>query len=942
MVTRPSPAIGTIFRSCARLSAAAVALLGSVAAVARMTAPATWSATAFAAVRIDTALLFVLSGVSLWLAVETDRAPRRVISRLGGLTVGFVGLVVCCWHVVQPVIPPITPAQLIGKNGLIAGRMEAATAFSFLLVGISLLFLDSESRRGHRPAQILTSGAALISLLAVIGHAYGFEPFYRLAGSTPMALHVALTFLLVCAGILSARPDRGLTRMAANDTAGGLLMRWLPAAVFGVPTLFGWLTLSGQRAGYYELEFGISIFVILNTAFFSVLIFWTASALDRADMMRTRAEDELRLRASQQAGVAELSQRALSGVDLPTLTRDTVVLVAERLEAACCEFLEYDVEAQRLFFRASTALEGPAFERATLDTSTDHPYGYALACHDPVVIANVQTDSRFARLEPARLRQLTSGLIVNVRGRLGTSGVLAVLTEASRAYTRDDILFLQTAAAVLATAADRKRADEALRLSEEKFASVFRSCPDPILVSTLVDGRFIDVNESFLRMSGYSRDEVIGQTATDLNFWAEASLPVVLMEEALQTGTLSHREVNFRTRTGEARVCLFAADIIHLDDERCLLATLQDISERKRAEGETQEANEKLARWVSDLESRSRETALINEMGDLLQSCLTPDEAYGIVAQYTQQLFPDDAGALCMINGTSDLLESVASWGGGTEMVFSPNECWALRRGRLHLVSAPETGLICPHLNRMPTTSYMCVPMMAQGEALGVLHLRAITSPADRGLPLPDEAREAHRHLVLTVAEHIALALANLRLRETLRTQSIRDQLTGLFNRRYMEESLERELRRAARTRRQVGIILLDLDRFKAINDTYGHEAGDKVLRAIGQFLQGRTREEDIACRYGGEEFVFVLPEASLDSTRLRAEQLREEVKNVRVQHRGRELPPVSLSLGVAVYPDHGSTASKLLRTSDAALYRAKAEGRDRLVIGIVRSRPAE
>jgi diguanylate cyclase (GGDEF)-like protein len=173
-----------------------------------------------------------------------------------------------------------------------------------------------------------------------------------------------------------------------------------------------------------------------------------------------------------------------------------------------------------------------------------------------------------------------------------------------------------------------------------------------------------------------------------------------------------------------------------------------------------------------------------------------------------------------------------------------------------------------------------------------------------------------------------------LKLRETLRTQSIRDQLTGLYNRRHMEESLERELRRASRSGRAIGIVLVDIDHFKRVNDTHGHEAGDKLLKAVGQFLQSRMREEDLACRYGGEEFVFVLPEASLDATSQRAERLREEVKGLRVQHRGRDLEPVSISLGVAVFPEHGTTGASLLRSADHALYRAKAEGRDRLVVG--------
>jgi diguanylate cyclase (GGDEF)-like protein len=191
----------------------------------------------------------------------------------------------------------------------------------------------------------------------------------------------------------------------------------------------------------------------------------------------------------------------------------------------------------------------------------------------------------------------------------------------------------------------------------------------------------------------------------------------------------------------------------------------------------------------------------------------------------------------------------------------------------------------------------------------------------------------SREQLAVTVASHIALALANLRLRESLRLQSIRDSLTGLYNRRYLNEVLEREVRRAARGQRQLAVVLLDVDNFKALNDTHGHEAGDTFLRELGAFLQKRVREEDVACRYGGDEFVFLLTETSLDTARRRARQLRDGIKTLAVPHRGQYIAPPTVSLGVALYPDHGGSADELLRAADDALYRAKARGRDCMVV---------
>jgi diguanylate cyclase (GGDEF)-like protein len=184
------------------------------------------------------------------------------------------------------------------------------------------------------------------------------------------------------------------------------------------------------------------------------------------------------------------------------------------------------------------------------------------------------------------------------------------------------------------------------------------------------------------------------------------------------------------------------------------------------------------------------------------------------------------------------------------------------------------------------------------------------------------------RDLGMRVAEHLALAMANFRLRETLQVQSTRDPLTGLFNRRYMEESLERELHRAGREESALSLLILDLDNFKRFNDRLGHAAGDTLLRSLGEFLLAQVRREDIPCRYGGEEFVVILPKATKQDAYRRAESLREEARAQWVPYG----PGVTVSIGVAGYPEDAATTRSLLDSADAALYRAKAEGRDRVV----------
>ncbi len=331
----------------------------------------------------------------------------------------------------------------------------------------------------------------------------------------------------------------------------------------------------------------------------------------------------------------------------------------------------------------------------------------------------------------------------------------------------------------------------------------------------------------------------------------------------------------------------------------------------------------------------SRESAVLGELSELLQSSLSSEEAHNLITDRAKILFPDTSGALCITANSRDLVEVVSTWGEPSlaERVFEPKDCWALRRGRVHVLADDPTVLSCAHLGSVRPRRALCVPMMAHGEALGLLYLDVGHDESKHSEPSTPQSFEAEQRLAKTFAEQTALALANLKMREVLKIQSVRDPLTGLYNRRYMEESLDREVRRAKRKNVVLGMMMLDVDHFKQFNDTFGHEAGDAVLRSLGNVLRTQFRGEDIVCRYGGEEFVIILPEASHEMTHKRAEQLREAVKKDLVQLRGQSLGYISLSIGVSSFPANGSTGEALVSAADAALYRAKEEGRDRVVV---------
>jgi diguanylate cyclase (GGDEF)-like protein/PAS domain S-box-containing protein len=507
----------------------------------------------------------------------------------------------------------------------------------------------------------------------------------------------------------------------------------------------------------------------------------------------------------------------------------------------------------------------------------------------------------------------------------------------------ESLLLLQTFMAVVgvtglvlaAAITERRRVEEGLRQSEKRYRELFEDAAEIVYTHDLA-GNITSLNKAGEQITGYTRHEALKMNIIQLAAPPSLELARRMMARQAAEETPLVYELEIVAKGGR-RVPLEVSTRLIVQEGKpvAVQGIARDITERRQAEAALEQANTKLARWVVELEHRTRHITLLAEMGDLLQSCMTAEEAYAVITQFGPKLFPGETGVLGVLAGSRNLVEVVAAWGDSPvgERIFAPDKCWALRRGRVHRVEDARAGLRCQHVNPSVATASLCVPMMAQGEPLGVLHLQAGPSGPGRPEASPEESRDAQQRLAVSVAEHIALALANLKLQETLRDQAIRDPLTGLFNRRYMEESLEREVSRAGRGGIPVGVIMLDIDHFKHFNDTFGHEAGDTLLGALGNFLRAHIRGGDIACRYGGEEFTLILPDASFDATRDRAEQLREAVTKLNVLHRGETLGPITLSLGVATFPEHGSIGQAVLLAADGALYRAKHEGRNRVVV---------
>jgi diguanylate cyclase (GGDEF)-like protein len=340
-------------------------------------------------------------------------------------------------------------------------------------------------------------------------------------------------------------------------------------------------------------------------------------------------------------------------------------------------------------------------------------------------------------------------------------------------------------------------------------------------------------------------------------------------------------------------------------------------------------ANEELSRQVAELTQHNLETVLLSKMNDFLQSSTNEAEAYSVISETAAQLFPEDSGGVFVLSASRDVLEAAVVWGALTpaNLVFLPSECWAHRRGQSHLVLSHEQR--CRHVAN-DGHMYVCLPLLAQGETLGVLHILDGAAKADEA----DEARMTEKcRLAKILADHIGLGIANLKLRITMRDLSIRDPLTGLFNRRYMEEALAQEQHRAKRNDTQMAVIMIDIDHFKVFNDTFGHDAGDAVLRELGAFFKKHVRGGDIACRYGGEEFILILSPSTAEGARQRAENIRENAALLSVRHSDRDLGAITLSLGVAIFSGQASGTAEVIKAADVALYQAKHSGRNQVVM---------
>ncbi len=442
------------------------------------------------------------------------------------------------------------------------------------------------------------------------------------------------------------------------------------------------------------------------------------------------------------------------------------------------------------------------------------------------------------------------------------------------------------------------------------------------IIATDLDLRIRSWNPAAERIYGWSAVEAIGQPIGELIETHYAGIsPKEVLRLLFASGSWSG-EIEQRRRDGSFAPIQSSVSLLR-NEAGAIVGTVainRDISERRHTEWLLQAVNSRLEQAIVEAQRRAAELTRINEMHDLLQVCQNRAEAAEVIGLRLATIFPEHSGYLAVRQPDSPILDRLSQWGEQLPVskVFAVEECWALRRGQLHVVGGAQGGPRCRYLAASNVAYACCLPLSVQGETYGVLHVAGASEPRSE--------------LVISVGDAIKLTLANIDLREALREQATHDPLTGLFNRRYLEITLPRELHRVRREDGQLCVAMLDIDHFKHFNDRYGHEAGDALLREVAWLFRTRLRKSDIACRYGGEEFLLVLPGSTLADTTQRLEQICALVRVLQIDFHGRKLGPVSISVGIAAHTGDASAAD-LLHAADTALYAAKEAGRDRIVV---------
>ncbi|MCC5015422.1 MULTISPECIES: diguanylate cyclase [unclassified Legionella] len=467
----------------------------------------------------------------------------------------------------------------------------------------------------------------------------------------------------------------------------------------------------------------------------------------------------------------------------------------------------------------------------------------------------------------------------------------------------------------------------------EGYNSAFLSAIPDAMILVNRDGKIEFSNTQAEVMFGYTKKELLGQAVELLMPENAAKIHPQHREDYFNAPRVRPMglgmELQGKRKNGEIFIIEISLSPLQTPQGGSAIAIIRDVTLRveqnrllQQKEKSLRELYETVEKEKSQLKSINQKMFTITQLSETFLACNTIDEILESFSSFANKILGFSKGALYLMHNSRNYLEKKITWDDVNHypVIFSSNECWALRRGCIHEISEVQPGVVCRHIKEMKQEQQasLCIPLMAQNEILGLLFINRDSNEQNTLIPV--------------VAETVSLAIANIRLKELLHSQSIRDPLTGLLNRRFLDEFMIKQIGQAKRTKTTLVFIMVDIDNFKAINDSFGHEIGDYVLSRLGNLLPSLVREGDLACRYGGEEFLIVIPNCDPKNAKLFAEKIRNKVSRMRIVIEER-VSNIAISLGVAIYPSDGSSLKELVDAADQALYAAKRQGKNKTII---------
>lgn len=578
---------------------------------------------------------------------------------------------------------------------------------------------------------------------------------------------------------------------------------------------------------------------------------------------------------------------------------------------------------------------------------------------------------RYSKLIQERLLILQRLIDLKTKGKLNTSEGLAVFAQGNELSIRikDLAQEIKSIEKVLLKERNQLTLQKALSsnillISGSILSFIFLIIPFVLINKELVNRQLIELNDrstkTYLRQIIESTNDMIAvfDAKNELLIFNEAyhrefkrffgksitigmSLDDVLAEIPANKQALLQRWKNSLHSANEVKTMEFeheqGKNIYELSSREItneynettgIVHSMRDISNRVKEHLKLQESYEKQALGMKKLQVKNQQITLLVDMSDILLAAKSQEELGKALIKYAAELLSFSQGDLFIMHPSKNYLEKVASWGASNHQktLFSPDQCWGIRLGHAYYVDNSQKKLICEHieLDGNSDSTLICVPLMAQNDIYGLLYMEVL----EKSFVL-----DADLQLIINAfTELTALALANVRLRENLHYQSIRDPLTRLYNRRYLDDALYKQIYHAEHSKTSFAILMLDLDHFKKVNDIFGHDAGDAVLKGIGEVFEGTIKIGDVAARYGGEEFIVMLQDVDLEKAKARAEDIRLAVSKLQIKYGIQHIGPVTLSIGIAIYPSDQRDKDELIELADKALYVAKKSGRNKIV----------